>query len=435
MKRNGIMAVMAGLLAMTVTGCSLGVESFLQPPKLGGEQQAVQTALETYLQDKGDARYTLEYPVEGEHTAAFLLCDRQGYPVEENPTLAVAFYSLTATPEETRINLLRRTGEEWQSVADTVGAGVDVREVAFGDLNGDGIAELVTGWTAYYNRADSLTVYTMGDDLNRISEEQMYSSLFVGDLTATGQDSLLVMTVGDGVSATLQHMVDDRLVKVDSVSLDGGIQQFGNRTLCRLATGVHGLYVEGVKGNGVAVTELIYYDNTGLHAPFYNPLTNETAITTREDSLAARDIDGDGMVEVPSPLRLEGHEAWHVGGAVTQWQVWDYPTGTWRHHSYTLVNSVDGYLVTLDDGIQTRLDTEYNEETHTLKLLDTTTKQDWLWLTVGEDLPSAPGREWESLVLFSAEDGAVSYFAWYDPAVLEAEKVRYMVTRLTREGG
>lgn len=434
MKRKGILAVLAGLLAVTVTGCSLGVESFLQPPKLGGQQQAVQTALETYLKDKGNARYTLEYPVEGEHTAAFLLCDRQGYPVEENPTLAVAFYSLTASPEETRINLLSRTGEEWQSVADTVGAGVDLREVAFGDLDGDGTAELVTGWTAYYNRADSLAVYAL-DDLTRISEEQMYSSLFVGDLTATGRDSLLVMTVGDGVSATLQQMEDGRLDVVDTVALDGGIQQFGNRTLCRLAEGVHGLYVEGVKSGGAAVTELIYYDDTGLHAPFYDASTNETAVTTRADSLAARDIDGDGTVEVPSPLRLEGHDAFDVGGTVIRWQVWEYPTGTWRHHSYTLVNSVDGYLVTLDDGTQNRLDTVYNEDTHTLKLLNTATGKAWLWLTVGEDLPSAPGSTWESLVLFSAEDSAISYFAWYDPAVLGAEKVRYMVTRLTREGG
>ena len=90
--------------------------------------------------------------------------------------------------------------------------------------------------------------------------------------------------------------------EVDAVALDGGIRLFGNRTLCRLATGVHGLYIEGVKMSGNAVTELIYYDDTGLHAPFYNPATNETVVTTRSGSLVAQDIDGDGMVEIPSSL-------------------------------------------------------------------------------------------------------------------------------------
>ena len=313
MKRRAILAAVALVLTLAVTGCSLGVESILQPPKLGGEQQAVQAALETYLQDKGDDRYTLEYPVEGAHTAAFLLCDGQGYPTEKSPVLAVAFYSLSAVPEETHIHLLRRTGEEWQSVADTVGPGVDVREVAFGDLNGDGTAELVTGWTTYYNRADQLTVYTM-NELTGISASQTYSSFYVGDLTATGQDSLLVLTVGDQVTATLQQMQENYLMEVDTVLLDGGIQRFGNRTLCRLTSTVHGLYVEGVKSGDTAVTELIYYDATGLHAPFYDPETNATAVTTRAGLLAARDIDGDAQVEVPTTLPLEGKDPEAVGG-------------------------------------------------------------------------------------------------------------------------
>lgn len=434
MKRKGITTALAVLLALGLTGCSLGVESFLQPPMLGGEQQAVQTALETYLRDKGDDRYTLEYPVEGAHTAAFLLCDAQGYPVEQNPTMAVAFYSLIATPEQTHIHLLRRTGQEWQSVADTVGVGVDVREVAFGDLDGDGVAELVTGWTTYYNRADQLTVYALEQELACLSEE-VYSSFFVGDLTATGQDSLLVLTAGETVTATLRQMRNGQLTSVDAVALDGGIQQFGHRTLCRLAPGVHGLYVEGVKGGDTAVTELIYYDESGLQAPFYDPATNATPVTTRPGLLAARDIDGDAQVEVPLALPLEGQDATAVAGTVTQWQSWDYATRTWRHHSYTLINAVDGYLVTLDEERLAHLATGYDEETHTLKLVDARTNRGWLWLTVGEEIPEDPDEGLEALALFSAEGETVSYYAFYDPAVVEAEKVRYMVTRLTREGG
>ena len=435
MKRRGSLAVLAGVLALTVTGCSLGVESFLQPPKLGGEQQAVQAALETYLRDKGDARYTLEYPVEGEHTAAFLLCDQQGYPVEENPSLAVAFYSLNAAPEETHVNLLRRSGEEWQSVADAVGSGVDVREVAFGDLNGDGRAELVTGWSTYYSRVDQLVVYALNDDLTPVSEPQGYSSVFVGDLTATGQDRLLVLTVSDAVTATLQQLEGERLNAVDTVKLDGGIQQFGQRTLCRLAGGVHGLYVEGLKADDTAVTELIYYDQEGLHAPFYDPETNATTVTTRVGRLAARDIDGDTRVEIPTPLPLEGHEEEPVGATLIQWQAWDYATNTWRHHSYTLVNQVDGYMVALDGDRHTHLDTDYDEQTHTLKLMDTATKRDWLWVSVGEEMADAPADDWEGLVLFSAGQSEIYYYAWFDPTVIEAEKVRYIVTPLAREGG
>ena len=70
-------------LVLVCTGCSLDVESYLQPPRVGGQQQAVQAALETYLRDVGgnNLRYTLEYPLEGAHTAAFILCDEKGYQI------------------------------------------------------------------------------------------------------------------------------------------------------------------------------------------------------------------------------------------------------------------------------------------------------------------------------------------------------------------
>lgn len=435
MKYRRLHVVLLLVLTLVLSGCSLGVESFLQPPKLGGQQQAVQTALETYLKDKGDTRYTLEYPVEGEHTAAFLLCDSFGYPTKDEPDQVIAFYSLNASPEETHIHLLRRDGEEWMSVADTVGAGVDIREVAFGDLNGDGTAEMITGWTTHYSRADQLMIYHLDDKLTPAAEGLPYTSLYVGDLTATGEDSLLVLTVADRVTATLQKMEGGRLNTVASVALDGGIRQFGSRTLCRLDTGIHGLYVEGLKAGDTAVTELIYYDGEGLHAPFYNPETDTTAVTTRPAFLAAQDIDGDGRVEVPFASPLVENATQDVGDVFVEWKTWDYATDTWRHHSYTLPNAVDGYMVKLDGGIHTHLAVKYNEQTHTLTLTDTDTKRAWLWLTVGEDLPEEPAEDLESLTLFSASQGEVFYYAWFDPAVVGAEKVQYMVTRLTREGG
>ena len=71
MKRRYSALVLA--LVLLCTGCSLDVDSYLRPPQVGGQQQAVQAALETYLRDSGgDVRYTLEYPVEGDHTAAFV---------------------------------------------------------------------------------------------------------------------------------------------------------------------------------------------------------------------------------------------------------------------------------------------------------------------------------------------------------------------------
>lgn len=422
---------LACALTLLCTGCSLDVESFLQPPKIGGEQQAVQTALETYVRDTAGAgvRFTPEYPMAGDHTAAFTLCDSRGFPVEQedDAATAVVFYSLSTDPEETRVNRLLREEDGWVSVADAVGTGTAIHQVAFGDLNGDGTAELVTGWSGYNSRAFHLTVYDTVGGLNSVSQEMLYSAFFVGDMTAAGYDSLLLLSAGTQSSAALYEMREGVMTRLATAALDGDVQQYGDMTLCRLAEGVHGLFVEGYPTGDTATTQLLYYDSEGLHAPFTE--ADVTAYTTRTGRLPARDIDGDGIVEIPTHTLLEGHTAADVGGAVTLWRCWDYVTRTWQERGYTLVNESDGYLVMLDEAIRQDLDTAYDPESHTLTLRNTATGAPYLWLTAGAPLSDPPAEGLKQLPLLGTNEGREGHYAYYDPDAIGAEKIGYMVTR------
>ncbi len=437
MKKRRKQALAAALAAVLLlcSGCSLDVEQFLRPPKTQGEQQAVQTALETYIRDSGQAgsRYTLCYPVEGDHTAAFVLCDAAGKPVadtEDDAALALAFYAPLTASTDTHINLLRREGDEWISVADVVGASANILQVAFGDLDGDGLAELITGWDTYNSRDRRLSVFSLSQGLSRLSDDRVYTRLFVGDLTADGRDSLLLLHIAtDGVTATMETLRGTDLISLGQVMLDRNIQQFNTMTLCRLADNVHGLYIDAVKSTDTAITELIYYDEDGLHAPLCNQAGRVNTVTARPAGFAMRDVDGDAQVEIPLCTLLPGYAAGESAADHayrTDWMAWDIADNAWRLKLSTVVNTADGYLVVLDESRKETVATTYVPNERLLTLIDAQSLRPLLRLR-----PPSENTDKSYTTLFEATDGYSGCEVWFDDEQLDIDTVRYMVLRLT----
>lgn len=437
MKRVRLAALMAALV-MLCSGCSMDVENFLRPPAAQGEQQSIQNALETYINDSGAAnrRYTLQYPSEGEFTSAFVTCDERGIPIDEDdaaipdPSLAVAFYLFSGANEEVHINLLRRDGEEWISESDISGFGSDILQVAFGDLDGDGMCELVAGFGTYNSRDHRLAVLSMADGLTLLDDSQMYTRLFVGHMTRSGHDSLLTMRIGEAntVTATLSTMRDGRLATLGTAPLDGYIQQFGDMLYSYVGEGVSGLYVDGVKSGGTLVTELIYYDGERLCTPLYDADANMNTVTARHSGLAVRDIDGDVTAEIPQCTLFAGYDelatlpsaAW-----LTDWMQYDVTSGALRRSLTTVVNLEDGYFVTLSESQREQWTAAYDTLTGLLTFTDAASGDTYMRLVPYKDeLP------FEYDVLFAATEKATGIAVQYDESVLNIEKVRYMVSKL-----
>ena len=432
-------AALLTAIALFCSGCSMDVENFLRPPAAQGEQQSIQNALETYINDSGAAnrRYTLQYPSEGDFTSAFVTCDERGVPLDEDdsevppaPTLAVAFYLFSGANEEVHINLLRRDGEEWISVADVSGFGSDILQVAFGDLDGDGMQELVAGFGTYNSRDHRLAVLSMADGLTVLDDSQMYTRLFVGRMTSSDHDSLLTMRIGEAntVTATLSVMQEGRMVTLGTAPLDGYIQQFGDMLYSYVGEGVSGLYVDGVKSGGTLVTELIYYDGERLRTPFYDADTNLNTVTARHSGLAVRDIDGDVTAEIPRCTLFAGYDesaplpsaAW-----LTDWMHYDVASGTLREYLSTVVNVEDGYFVTLSDTQREQWTAMYDSLTGMLTFTDAVSGDAYMRL-----LPYKNELPYEYDVLFVATEKAAGLAVQYDESVLSVEKVRYMVSKL-----
>lgn len=449
--RRRIMAVLSLLLACMLAGCSAEVEPYLVPPRPQGEQKEIAQALEAYVKgafDKG-TRLSLRYPKSGEYTSAFILTDLEGRPAPQTSagaSYAIAFYRTGAEGSSTHINLLHREEDGWKSIDDAEGLGTDIERVEFGDLSGDGVPEMLLGWSIYNSQDRQLHIYSLaGGRLAPVSTDGVYTLLHMDDMTDSGRDNLLLLRIGSGnqVTARLMAMQEGRLAELGSARLDGFIQQFGKVQIDRLADGVRGIYIDAYKDASTLITELLYWDGSRLEAPFYDPVKNITAATARGSGIPSMDIDGDGQIEYPQCVPLPGYEEeqnpkdymW-----LTDWYAWDYAAGAPRSKTAapSLVNVSDGYCVWLEEGWRGRVTVEYTQETRTLWLKTVengVAGQAFMALRTKEagDTVSVAG---ESLVFrswASHEATGRGYSVWYDENSalgLDTLKIQHMLSQL-----
>ena len=179
-------ALLCVLCAISLCGCDLLVfdtEELLAPPELTGDMRPIGEA----LKNSAGVGYTLKYPTSGDRRSAVILEDIDGDATFE----ALAFYS-TSDDEliNMHVNVIRRKGEEWKSVADQsiVAAGVEM--VDFCDLDGDGVLEILVGWEIYGSSEKQLAVYSLSGDVLTQRMLQQYTGFLCCDLDGDGENDV-----------------------------------------------------------------------------------------------------------------------------------------------------------------------------------------------------------------------------------------------------
>ena len=453
MRRRLKAAVLACAMAVVLAGCNLEVESYLIPPSPQGDQGEIAEALEDYVAEHADkgARLTLRYPNAGSYTSAFILMsDLQQRPSSgtlEDAAYAIAFYQTGSDGSPIHVNLLHRGTDGWESIGDVEGLTTDIDRVEFGDLDGDNVPEMLLGWSIYNSQDRQLHVYSFsGETLSVVSTDSVYTEFYVGNATDAGRDDLLLVRIGSGnrVTAQLKTLREGRLEELGSTRIDGFVQRFGRIQTGQLADGVRGIYIDMYKDGGTLVTELLYWDGTRLHAPFYDAGKNVTTATARDSGIPSMDIDGDGEIEFPQSTLLPGYEdeadtkeyMW-----LTDWYAWDYETGTVlaKASGPSLVNRKDGYCVWLEEGWRGSITTDYTRETRTLWIRPVengNVGQAFLALRVTDDGETVD-VEGEALQFQTwGRNDAIgrTYSVWYDeagPFDLDTLKIQHMLSQLT----
>ena len=360
MKKGWLVPLLSACLAVVMAGCSSfagqNINDLLRAPALGEGQDEIQRALAAYL----EAEPQYKYPKGGSWLSPLRRADLDGDGHDE----AIALYTLsdsTAAGRERGNNvyvaILEKQDGAWTVTQDIRGKSTDVASLEVTDLLRDGTQQLVIGYSTANLTSKWLALYTYGEQTLSAVYEYEYSRYEIGDFTGRGGSDFVFVSR------------DDQLLQLQYIpTLDGQFVTSGlepvllgtNLTSCeglRASEGPEGsrvIVVDGTAVSGGLASQFVYYSAERDRFYTTDDVDEMISATFRlSTSLKSRDVDGDGIVEIP--LRL-GREITSLSDRRLEYVEWkDFTTPERLTKQYGLLDSRRSVYIRFPDEWQGRI--------------------------------------------------------------------------------
>lgn len=301
MRLKLISVLLAAVLCMALCGCDMfatNTAELLSPPELSGDIVPIAEA----IAKNAGGEYTLKYPSNGNFRSAVVQNDIDGDGILE----AFAFYSIKEKENGTDIvnmfiSVISFSGGEWVFADKQKMVAGGVERIDFCDLDGDGISEILVGWEIYGTSEMQLAVYSFKDGKLTQRTMQKYSRFICCDLNDDGLSEILIIKLSPAEqinTAGVYQLTEGGVTELYSCELDKTVQSVGDSIASHLSSGRPAVYIDEIKGVG-AVTEVLFIEKNQLVNPLMNGESRETLATLRSAEIGVKDINGDGIIEIP----------------------------------------------------------------------------------------------------------------------------------------
>ncbi|MBR6785405.1 MAG: VCBS repeat-containing protein [Clostridia bacterium] len=358
MKKLFALVLMMAFVVASFSSCAdfklfRAADSLLVPPLFYEEYEGL---VELFRSQIGE-NASLCTPYDGDYRSAIVVEDFDSDGVKE----AFIFYRESMGDTTAKARCYESIDGEWKPAGDFIGHGNQVESVTVSDMNGDGISEIIVSWSVSgVNIGKTLSVYhTSGNNVafKEISNEVCSVSL-ITDIDGDSLDDIFMITQNTNSTipqrnARIISVSKDSAVLKGEARVDANISSYVSvKTEKTKGASVPRIYIDALKGERQMITELIYWDSVKkkLVAPLFDESMMSTVITLRNDPILSADINGDGIIDVPSQTEVfsSGTDEIKIDPShlyVTSWL--NFYDGGNETVVSALVNYENGYMITL----------------------------------------------------------------------------------------
>ena len=331
--------------ALLLTGCMFraSFEELYEMPRLPNEYTELREQIDSIL--NSGAEYAT--PTSGTNIQSVQLVDLDGDGTEE----ALAFFRSSGEERPLKIYIFQAVEGSYEQVALVEGSGTAIHSIAYTDMDGDGIQELIVGWRVNAE-SQAVGVYSIRNFEPRLLMESLYTQYEVLDFDGDGVQEMVLLRSDDtdGTPIAAYYEWSGGVLQTHSIArLSMTMAELDRVDVGTLRGGETALFVTGVAEDTQAITDILTYYQDAITNIVRNDITGVSSEIFRYIDLQPQDIDGDGVTEVPMPVQLPAASSVY---ADTYWQVY------WRNYNVrgqgelaasTYHNTGDGWYLMLPE--------------------------------------------------------------------------------------
>ena len=240
----------------------------------------------------------------GELLSPFVLQDLDGDGQQD----AAVLYTTAQTANVCVAILQRDDAGSWQVRQSVEGLAETVENVSLAQLQDTDSCQLVVGYTAAQND-HYLAVYSYQKGTLSTILEQQYEQYLVENITGGSSQDLILMSTQEDGSVQIELLTADREGSFRQVAVNGlSADKFSGCASVAAGAGADGRHYlvldgwTGISGNNLASVLLRFDEDTQQMVPADQISTEKlyTASLRNVPSLVSQDLDGDGIVEIPT---------------------------------------------------------------------------------------------------------------------------------------